>query len=1110
MAPMIVLPVPRPEPRAKSQSTSPTRSAAVASTHITAQNGASRHPSTARNDAEVSKRTLLHLRRASGTNVRVVMRQHRGCSPSPITLDNMTDDEAGAETISSTSTSGLPRLRARSGLRFRSASATSVSASSDSTLTPHGSDEVDGTGSPSSDSISSRTTPPSYRRGNGTSKEKAAEHVGSDDTNENEASESSALENMSTGDVAVPAFGRPSSDAERDLGRLFEAVQGARRITVICGAGISVSPPANIPDFRSSQGLFRKLKEQHPNAGLSSGKDLFDARLFQSDATTDLFHGMIAELKRMADVAQPTSFHHLLKMLDEQGRLLRVYTQNIDGLEMRAGLSFGLGENGDGATKPVRAASAKRKRTTNTNSKDVRSIENMDRAAPTPSKPAPPVAKDSLAGRRSWVRSQSDSALLWSNSISNASAASTEQVVGPPPMFPRCIPLHGSLHTITCGICAFKLDISPDMGLDGPNTPPPNLGATVSKPSDALELLLQGQPIPCPRCEVADEVRTSNGMRSRGIGLMKVDVVLYGGQNNSAERVGECISRDILGLRDPNETPVPESFRETQARERREKNMAQQKKEEEVKVKAAAASTAKAESQVEVIGILETASSADSGRGSTPEKPFHKRKFTPSKSEGQKVFRTGMLRFEQRSSNAGGAGETTAKSGVDDVVVEGEEHRYSGSIIPDPDAVADGRRDLDDVFAQHFHADDDSQDNDVALITRIKVDTTIDQSPQVIAPNTATQAVTACASDAPLLPSKATLAISNADRPPPSPTKPEKKSKVKLKPLPPDLLIVAGTSLKVPGTKRIVREFAKACRARDRRVYPSDEDDGDGPDEGLGRRSARSCSRKGKSGNSEEEGEDSEEEEDPKAPIRTVLINYDFPIPNKEWEGVFDLWLQGDVQAAARGLAPTAESSIDSGLTITEQFQLSEHFRGEYAPTEEDSWFRYKAQLEEMRKADRRQKSRKSNGNTAENTIKDSVANLSKSPGKGKAGASANAIEIAAGKAKVRETPSSKKGSRSSTAARVPKKSVSPAKKKVKSSASPSPKAKEAVVELSQQKQMAKHRAKATTTANSTKAKSKSKAEGENAKITSMLRAGVASSKKKTSSIAGREGVKSS
>lgn len=44
------------------------------------------------------------------------------------------------------------------------------------------------------------------------------------------------------------------------------------------GAGISVQ--AGIPDFRSPEGLFQTLKRDNPRESLTSGKDLFDASVF--------------------------------------------------------------------------------------------------------------------------------------------------------------------------------------------------------------------------------------------------------------------------------------------------------------------------------------------------------------------------------------------------------------------------------------------------------------------------------------------------------------------------------------------------------------------------------------------------------------------------------------------------------------------------------------------------------------------------------------------------------------------------------------------------------------------------------------------------------------
>ena len=49
------------------------------------------------------------------------------------------------------------------------------------------------------------------------------------------ASSSAVQEYDPPSDVAIPSFAKPSSDSVRDLGRLFEAVQSARRIAVVCG-----------------------------------------------------------------------------------------------------------------------------------------------------------------------------------------------------------------------------------------------------------------------------------------------------------------------------------------------------------------------------------------------------------------------------------------------------------------------------------------------------------------------------------------------------------------------------------------------------------------------------------------------------------------------------------------------------------------------------------------------------------------------------------------------------------------------------------------------------------------------------------------------------------
>ncbi|KAL0951497.1 hypothetical protein HGRIS_008183 [Hohenbuehelia grisea] len=128
-----------------------------------------------------------------------------------------------------------------------------------------------------------------------------------------------------------------SHDAQtrRGLLDLSLSVVKSKKIVVVTGAGISCS--SGIPDFRSSDGLYALVKQQYPDIVLK-GRDLFDASLFRDQTSTAVFYTFISQLKQTIDTSSPTPTHRFIKTLDTKKKLLRSYTQNIDGLEERAGL----------------------------------------------------------------------------------------------------------------------------------------------------------------------------------------------------------------------------------------------------------------------------------------------------------------------------------------------------------------------------------------------------------------------------------------------------------------------------------------------------------------------------------------------------------------------------------------------------------------------------------------------------------------------------------------------------------------------------------------------------------------------------------------------------
>ncbi|KAJ6621085.1 DHS-like NAD/FAD-binding domain-containing protein [Mycena sp. CBHHK59/15] len=132
-------------------------------------------------------------------------------------------------------------------------------------------------------------------------------------------------------------FGAQKADpaTRRALSDLSLSVAKCKKIVVVTGAGISCS--SGIPDFRSSDGLYALVKEKYPDVILK-GRDLFDASLFRDSTSTAVFYTFISQLKRSIDAAAPGPTHHFIQLLDSKKKLLRSYTQNIDGFEAKAGL----------------------------------------------------------------------------------------------------------------------------------------------------------------------------------------------------------------------------------------------------------------------------------------------------------------------------------------------------------------------------------------------------------------------------------------------------------------------------------------------------------------------------------------------------------------------------------------------------------------------------------------------------------------------------------------------------------------------------------------------------------------------------------------------------
>ncbi|EXJ58838.1 hypothetical protein A1O7_06268 [Cladophialophora yegresii CBS 114405] len=137
---------------------------------------------------------------------------------------------------------------------------------------------------------------------------------------------------------------RPRLTQYYTLDHAVSLFKSSRNIIVLTGAGISTS--LGVPDFRSANGVYNLLVD----SVYDDPQELFHIENFKADPE-EFFKQAAKVFPKMQGLVAPNGgtappsvpkfspTHAFIAMLQAKGKLLTNYTQNIDGLEVAAGVS---------------------------------------------------------------------------------------------------------------------------------------------------------------------------------------------------------------------------------------------------------------------------------------------------------------------------------------------------------------------------------------------------------------------------------------------------------------------------------------------------------------------------------------------------------------------------------------------------------------------------------------------------------------------------------------------------------------------------------------------------------------------------------------------------
>ncbi|KAF6844255.1 NAD-dependent histone deacetylase HST3 [Colletotrichum musicola] len=244
------------------------------------------------------------------------------------------------------------------------------------------------------------------------------------------------------------------------------------------------------------------------------GRDLFDASIWADPLRTSVFYTFATTLRKKVKDVQPTESHHFIGHLRNRGKLVRCYTQNIDQIEEKVGLSTSLqegpGHRGRFSRRSTGASlvplGAKNSQATVEGSAPSSQSEEKSKE---PAKSEEPAAAGGhlKVGGLGPLETQPRQPERKSNGV-------------------ECVFLHGSLESLRCFLCG---KICP-----------------WDEEGRAYETLSGRQP-ECPYCAGATAARQERGKRALGVGKLRPDIVLYGEEHPNAHLISPIVTHD-LGL----------------------------------------------------------------------------------------------------------------------------------------------------------------------------------------------------------------------------------------------------------------------------------------------------------------------------------------------------------------------------------------------------------------------------------------------------------------------------------------------------------------------------------------------------------------------------------